>query len=251
MDAAMALSHRSGTPLRVYWESNASLNCPFHNLFLPIPAIELVEGLPWTSRLLLRFGRFHVLGKTIGFFTRTAYYHHDENARLEQDVASERLHSFRRSHIISFARFHTAPENYRSFRPLPKLEARIEKISSAFDPWTIGVHIRRTDNANAISVSKTRLFQEAMEEAIRKEPRTRFYLATDSTETKQEMMSHFGERILTGEVPVDRGSTEGMQHALVELYALSRTAYLFKSHFSSFSRTAAEIGDIRSHVIGV
>ena len=250
MDAALALHHRTGVPLRVYWESNSLLNCPFYRLFRPIPDIILVERLPWSSRVLKRFGRFHSMAKALGAFTGTTYYHHDENERLERDVTSERLYALSRLHIISFARFHPAPDNYRVFRPIPELEARIAHVSSGFDPWTIGVHIRRTDNVNAIAVSTTSEFKEAMEEAVRKEPRTRFYLATDSPETKQEMVSHFGERIITGEEPVDRGSPEGMQHALVELYALSRTTYMFKSHFSSFSRTAAEIGRIPSRVIG-
>jgi hypothetical protein len=89
-----------------------------------------------------------------------------------------------------------------------------------------------------------------MEQLIREKPRTRFYLATDCQDTKQELISQFGDRIITGEEPVDRASISGMQHALVELFALSRTGYLFRSHFSSFSRTAAEIGHIPSHVIG-
>ncbi len=250
MDAALALHRVTGVPLRVYWESNALLNCPFHRLFLPIPGIELVEGISWSSRLLLRFGRFHAAARVLGRLTGTTYYHHDENERLELDVATEQLHKLRQLHIISFARFHQAPEQYSSFRPIPELEQRIAEITDRFDQWTIGVHIRRTDNAHSIAVSSTGLFKEAMEQLIREKPRTRFYLATDCQDTKQELISQFGDRIITGEEPVDRASISGMQHALVELFALSRTGYLFRSHFSSFSRTAAEIGHIPSHVIG-
>jgi hypothetical protein len=130
------------------------------------------------------------------------------------------------------------------------LEDRISGIASQFDPWTIGVHIRRTDNIKAIEGSPTLEFVAAMERSVSADPRTRFYLATDCTVTKKEMSERFADRIITDRIPAVRSSKEGMQQALVELYTLSRTSFLLRSHFSSFSRTAAEIGNIGSQVIG-
>lgn len=251
IDAGIALQRRIGVPLRVYWESNDGLNCPFHRLFQPIPEIELIEGLPWTSRQLLRFGRFHDPIKVLSWLTGTAYYHHDEHERLVRDAHPQRsLLSTRRLHIISFARFHPTPEKYHSFRPIPELEMRIAEVASQFTTWTIGVHIRRTDNINAITVSSTSKFRDAMEKAVVMEPRTKFYLASDCPDTIKELRDHFGDRIITADIPASRKSEEGIQQAVVELYALSRTSYMFRSHFSSFSRTAAEIGNINSKVIG-
>lgn len=110
MDAALALHRVTGVPLRVYWESNALLNCPFHRLSGGSPGRAGRRHI-WSSRLLLRFGRFHAAARALGRATGTTYYHHDENERLELDVATEQLHKLRQLHIISFARFHQIPRS--------------------------------------------------------------------------------------------------------------------------------------------
>jgi hypothetical protein len=250
IDSALALHHCKGDHLRVFWQVRDELNCSFGELFQPIQGMELVDELPLTSRFLLRFGHFHSLAKVIGSLNGTSYYHHDEFQRLEHDVVSGRLMALKRMHITSFSRFFPTDKNYRLFRPIPMLEDRISGIASQFDPWTIGVHIRRTDNIKAIEGSPTFEFVAAMERSVSADPRTRFYLATDCTAIKKEMSERFADRVITDRTPAVRSSKEGMQQALVELYALSRTSFMLRSHFSSFSRTAAEIGIIGSQVIG-
>jgi len=88
-----------------------------------------------------------------------------------------------------------------------------------------------------------------MAEQIEREDRTRFYLASDSPETKQFMFDRFKDRILSSARSSSRTDVQGMQDAVVELYCLSRTSRLFGSFFSSFSRTAAEIGQIEEVTI--
>jgi hypothetical protein len=250
IDSALALHQRRSDHLRVFWRVGAELNCSFHDLFQPIEGMELVDHLPFWSRFMRRFGRFHALSRVIGSMKGISYYHHDEFQRLEQDAASGRLMELRRMHIMSYSRFFPTDKTYHRFRPIPMLTERISKIADHFDPWTIGVHIRRTDNLQAIDGSPTLEFVAAMERALSADPRTRFYLATDCEVTKNEISDRFGDRVMTDRTPAVRSSKEGMQQALVELYALSRTSYLLRSHFSSFSRTAAEIGNIGSQVIG-
>jgi len=58
------------------------------------------------------------------------------------------------------------------------------------------------------------------------------------------MITAFGDRIIVlPDVDTSRNSVRGMQDALVELYVLSRTNKIFGSHQSSYSETAAQIGN--------
>jgi hypothetical protein len=250
MDAALELSTRLHTRLRVHWMPTPDLNCPFHRLFRPIPGVELIEGMRRPSRLAVRFGKHHALMALAGRLADTVYYYWDENERLEQDAAQlTPLQVNRHIHIISYWRFLDRKERFSEFRPIPELQDRIDSVSHSFDEHTVGVHIRRTDNVKAIAHSPVHLFEQAMDRAVEMEPRTRFFLATDSADTKAEMIHRFGERIITPSGHADRLSIQGIQDAVVELYCLSRTTKLFGSFFSSYSRTAAEIGRIEEVTI--
>jgi len=76
-------------------------------------------------------------------------------------------------------------ENHRrklfdAFVPLPALQARIDHICESFTSHTVGIHIRRTDNIDAINGSLTELFVQRMREELQLYPETKFYVASDS-----------------------------------------------------------------------
>ncbi len=250
IDAALTLAERLQRPLRIHWMPNKDAQCRFSDLFQPIPGVRVVEGMRRASRLAVRFGKRHELMERVGKLTSTTYYNWDENQRLEHDAAALTPIARRRhTHIISYWRFLDRPDKFTAFKPLPALQQRIDEATASFDSHTIGVHIRRSDNEKAIATSPTHLFEQAMQQAIDADGATRFYLATDSQETKALMRARFGDRIMTSEDHAERTSVAGMEHALVELYTLARTSRLFGSFFSSYSRTAAEIGRIEEVTI--
>ncbi|MBZ4657917.1 MAG: hypothetical protein JG771_1053, partial [Methermicoccus sp.] len=89
------------------------------------------------------------------------------------------------------------------------------------------------------------LFVQRMREELQLYPETKFYVASDSRLEKNRMITAFGDRIIVlPDVDTSRNSVRGMQDALVELYVLSRTNKIFGSHQSSYSETAAQIGNI-------
>ena len=250
VDSAIALAQATGKRLRVYWFANKDLQCDFKDLFRPIPGVEVIDGMGRASRLAFRFGRHHRLMARVGSMTGGRYYYWNENERLEKDAAMPKdLAGSRHIHIISYWRFLDRPDRYNGFHPIQELQARIDAITKDFDPWMVGVHIRRTDNEKAIAQSPTSLFIEAMRTRLAKEPRSRFYLATDDEGTKADLLDHFGNKVVTSQRPAVRTSAEGIQDALVDLYCLSRTSQLFGSFFSSFSRTAAELGNIPAIIV--
>ncbi len=96
----------------------------------------------------------------------------------------------------------------------------------------------------AIERSTDALFIQQMQHEIDLDPYVRFYLATDSMDVKENFLRQFGGRIITAPGMVSRTSIEGIQDALVELYALSRTQKILGSYWSSYSTTAAQLGNI-------
>ncbi len=250
IDAGLTLASKLERKVRVHWKPNQDLYSPFCSLFEPLAGVEIVEGMQLASRLAFRFGEYHKLMRLVGNITDTAYYYWNENERLERDAELlEPLKRFRHIHIISYWRFMKSLRPFKAFTPVPELSDRIDAICDSFDEHVIGVHIRRTDNIKAISNSPIELFEKAMAEQIQRNDRTHFYLATDSTEIKKFLLRRFPDRITTSKSSSSRTDISGMQDAVVELYCLSRTSCLFGSFFSSFSRTAAELGGIEEVTI--
>ena len=78
-----------------------------------------------------------------------------------------------------------------------------------------------------------------MQAELKKNPKTRFYLATDEPPLRAYFQKRFPKRILFGDGAHGRDSLEGMYEAVVELYALAHTRKIIGSHTSSFSYEAA------------
>lgn len=130
----------------------------------------------------------------------------------------------------------------RLFRPLPALAQRIDERTEPFSPHTIGVHIRRTDNQQSIEESPIELFFDAIDGELDKHSDTRVYVATDDEPTKRILRQRYGnQRIITPDGQAVRDTARGIQDALVEMFALSRTHHIYGSAGSSFSEMAARL----------
>ena len=137
-------------------------------------------------------------------------------------------------------------EAFEIFVPKRELQERIDCTAAMFRRPTIGVHIRRSDNILSIKESPTSLFIERMKQ---EDDTTLFYLATDSDEEKVALRKVFGNRIITSDSKADRGSVEGMQNAVTELFLLAKTSLIIGSFYSSFSETASLLGDVKLEII--
>lgn len=142
---------------------------------------------------------------------------------------------------------------YRRLRPCPEIVARVERIASTFDIYTIGVHIRRTDHLDAIGGSPLRAFVRRMESTVNDNSRTNFFLATDCPNVQSTMRQQFEDRIVVSppshqsNKPNElscRATVRGMQDALVELLLLARTSHILGSYLSSFSHDGPRFAEI-------
>ena len=155
----------------------------------------------------------------------------------------------RRTYISSCHSFYPAdPALYGElFRPNETVGRLVDAYAAHFTPHTVGVHIRRTDNAASIARSPLSLFIEEMEREVAAHADTLFFVASDSEEDKRALRAHFGDRILTSDRPADRSSLAGMQEGAVDFFTLSRTRRIIGSYYSSFSEVAALIRGIPYH----
>ncbi len=233
--------------LVVHWQRKQGiLNCPFRDLFEPIPGVKVVETssvpFPFRASFASELYRRSVSSRLIGSEAMKEL--------IDSKYDFRELNRSPRVHMMTLYRFHSAPGRYLGFVPVTDLRSQVDQVTAGFDANTIGVHIRRTDHAKSIEVSPLDLFETFMDAAIKAEPRTRFYLATDSTSVKERLCARFNGLVMTNFNEPSRNSREGVRDAVLELYALSRTSKLFGSYWSSFSETAAHIGGIKQIVVG-
>lgn len=259
IDSALRLAADCHTGLRIVWFKDHGLNCRFDELFQPIEAAVPTEvkdaGL--ADLCLLdrpRRRNFHIprLPQQILFGNR---FYEEEVKRLQNagfDFRSA-VQSRKNSYIASFLHFYTGSnpgKKFEHFRPVADLQQQIDRFFSQIDGQRpIGVHIRRTDHIDSIRNSPTEIFIEAMEQELRLVPETRFYLATDSDEEKERLIRRFGNHILCSGHTARRDSSDGIRDALVEMYILAGCRKILGSQNSSYSETAAEIGNITLQTI--
>jgi hypothetical protein len=251
MASAMALAKAADRPLVVYWLKNRHLNCSFGRLFEPIAGVRILDIESSRMRALLspeslRY-RLKTLKEPVDLFLGNeqieAYKAADVDlvplvAKVEHCV------------IITYYRFFAAAPLSEHFRPRRDILAEVERTVARLGAGTlVGVHIRGTDNAEAVERSPVGLFLERMQEKVEQEPDTHFFLATDDPATEQRVRGRFGERVTTRDKCFARHRAKGVQDALVDLLVLSKCPVILGSHWSSFSETAAELGGGRLEIV--
>ena len=73
---------------------------------------------------------------------------------------------------------------------------------------------------------------------------TKVYLATDDEQEKNYFVKKYGDKIIIRESRLERGSKQGIQDAVVEMFVLSATNRIYGSKTSSFGEVASKIGKI-------
>jgi hypothetical protein len=142
----------------------------------------------------------------------------------------------------------------KEWSPVPSIRAKVESLAAAFGPHTVGVHIRRGDawggpRASLYRRSSDAAFFARMDAELVAEPRTNFFLATDSAATEDRFREQYREAVMVNSdkrfVPSVRGRPkENQRDAVIDMFALARTRKILGNNASSFSRMAADIGGI-------
>lgn len=131
------------------------------------------------------------------------------------------------------------------FKPIASIQAKIAAVVSTFSANTYGLHIRRGDHDFCRENSPLEAFTQRMDALIAREADACFYIATDDAEVRSTLLARYPSRMRYYEgATLSRNSVEGMQDAVVDLFALAHTKAIYGSLASSFSEVAAELGNV-------
>lgn len=243
LDSALALTREVGVPLRIVWTRTPDLNCRFRDLFRVSPELEVIER-SWSHARVAR--KLAVCLRRYRRFIRDR----DLGDLLEREGDLKDQGPWHSVFLITFRRFYPSATPFIDLVPVAPLQTLIERYAADFDDHVYGVHLRRTDNDEAIRRSPTAAFHAEMDRIVRRDPAARFFVATDSPQEELLLRQRYAQRIITHQKVLDRNQPEAARDAVVDLYTLARTKMLLGSCHSSFTDTAAELGGIQKTLAG-
>lgn len=242
--SAIAFCKDYNIKLRVIWFKDKGMGADFHSLFklsedVDKSNVEVIDAkwyhyiydrprkrnlwLPWLWQYLL--------------FSKRV----DEGKQLH--ITHEILET-KHLYLTHFCQFYKMNPDLSVIKPNEYIESLIKEKKSIFPDRIIGVHIRRGDHQLSIKESPLSVFINKMKKEIELYPDTFFYLASDSLNEKKQLISIFGNRIITDLSPTRRDNNEGIVLAVVELYLLSATKRIYGYSGSTFSVLASQISGI-------
>lgn len=258
--SALDLARDSGADVKCIWMQDEGLACPFDQLFEPMDGFRTSYDLNHLPHVVPSSGwkrcRNLVYNKMMGIdlclkneaiMNMVGWIDPDHpkvsDYRSIHDCILDALKDNRNVYAETWQML--SPDVcLEGFRPIQALRDKIDVLSNRFDSHTYGVHIRRTDHIQAIEESPLELFVDSIAATIDEDPTASFYLTTDDLPTDGYIKMKFGDRIITRPKVLDRNSVEGIQDALVDIWLLSRTAKIFGSFYSTFSKVASLVGGI-------
>ena len=236
-------------PMTVNWWLTNDMNCSFGQLFeaaaIPFAVREL-------NAVGIRAPLFKVASPLTDLFCKwigTPVLSSQVSASLVNQEA--KLTAWGKAgspRIRTNSKILDAPNLFGIFAPNKGLQTVIDRYKNDL-PNSVGVHIRRSDNAKSTEFSSTQSFIAQMHLELKKNPQTRFFIATDSPETFARLQDEFGGAVYQHlKRSLSRDDSAAICDAVVDLYCLAGCRKLIGSYWSSFSDTAWEINGI-DHII--
>jgi len=245
--SAIKLADEAQCQLRIAWQATRDCNATFDDLFLPIdnPNVSVDKGTfadspanktnLWLPKLL-----------------RGSKYAYDNSYyRPQQDDNLRNILTQGSAYIAcGYSIGEYEPKLLTQvFVPNTLLDSRITETIGQFSPHTIGVHIRRTDNKQSICESPLTAFRERIDQALEAQEADRIFLCTDDQRVKDHFASVYGDRLITRQIKLERSICQAIQDAVVDMWCLSKTAKIVGSYYSSFTDTAAELGNTPLEIV--
>ncbi len=247
--SAWQLCRKKNASLQVVWFQGWGMHAAFNDLFEPLCAegATLREATLWDYMVNDRPRRHNLW---LPWLPQQLYYR--GGIIHEQQVATLRDQGFNfetwlenhQRYMSCYDEFGLFSDEYYAqlFRPNQLVQELISVYESHFGTYTIGMHIRRTDNIDSIRKSPIALFIEKGRQELAAHPDLSIFLATDSEEVKLQMRQEFGTHLITSSQEATRNSVQGIREGLAELWTLSKTHKIYGSAGSSFSVMASRIG---------
>lgn len=245
---AIASYEQYKIPTEIYWEKTNDCYAEFSDLFEPLnhPAIKVLP----LKKFYLKPGGKKLL--YIPNILRKFYFDISYNANkicITESKLDDLCKNRNRIYFTSYNRYCIIPTIKEPigtyFKPAKDIEGRIDSITQRYyTPNTIGVHIRRTDNLAAIRNSPIEKYISLMDNELRINLNTNFYLATDCERTRERMVKQYGERIIPTHYTLNRNSVQGMKDAVTDLYCLGKTKKIIGSSNSTYSQISSDLYEV-------
>ena len=220
--------------IKIIWNLDEDLNCKFEDLFEPIPDFVIVNKKKVRNKLLKKL--------------RNTFYRFTNKEKIDLykiNRSDLELYLKNKTNLLLTGFIFDESREKRYFDRFIVKEKIMKKIPEFFSNNTIGVHLRRTDNINAIKNSPSELFYERIKLEIENNKNVKFYCSSDSEDEIIKLTKHFPNRIIYQENCVrTRNSTDGINSAVVDLYSLAMCHKILGSDWSAFSWMASKINDI-------
>lgn len=241
INSAICLSGKNNNaPVKVLWKKDAGMNAGFTDIFESVNKnkIEVVE-----NKLLMAYY----------FYSRKQlplnYKYYDDQSILDKRFNENYWSNGHRNTIINTCYdfyYPEIPNNFFGmFRPVKKIQGKIDSVTQCFSKEWVGVHIRRTDHQIAREKSGTADFIYRMDDILEKSSNIKFYLSTDDLATELQLRKRYGSRIVALEgKSINRNSLAGIEDAVTDMFCLSKTKLILGSYSSSFSEVASAIGKV-------
>lgn len=255
--SAMAINKQK-QQIKLIWNVNADLNCKFTDIFNPILNIEITDDSA-KYKYIKATNQEKIYKRILATLINKWYgidycikeqdfdkYIWNKKINLSEIIAKNKNTYF---YTCEELNFETNINFFDYFIPTQEIQDIIQQTTAHFNQNTIGIHIRRSDNSKSIQYSPTKLFIERLTNEVNKNNNVNFFLATDDHETETEMKQKFGHKIITYQKELNRNSKKGIIDAVVDLFCLSKTRYIYGSYWSSFSDIAARLGKIQNITI--
>lgn len=232
--SAYQYCEKNSIKLIVIWLLDNGFNCKFEDIFL-------ISNFPKAKFIYVKYNTINIFRnyRIIDLIIKRKCLYIEENISELSQIDEIKENNV---YIHSYEPFFET-NMYYLFEFVDEIKNMANCIINDYDK-TIGVHIRRTDNSDAIKHSPLELFIEK----IRKEINSgaKIYLATDSNEVKCSLIDSFGnDKIITNiNAELNRSSKNGIINAAIDMYILSKTEKIYGSYWSSFSDVSAKINNI-------
>lgn len=250
--SAIALRERNkDVDIDIYWSKGKECYARFSDLFQPI---DQFKGI--TIHELHSF--FLEKGKKSNLYLPTLARRFMFDAELfcreiRDNNIEDYMVKYPNLYIRSYNRFCKYIHN-RSiaeiFIPKEDIQNVIDDVTSQFSDYTIGIHIRRTDHTFCIEHNPLGKFELQIDKEIALNDNVKFYVASDSPEEKQALISKYGDRIITHRWDLRRNSLQGIKDAVAELYCLGLTKKILGSFDSTYSEVASQLYNIPLFLVG-
>jgi hypothetical protein len=249
LHSAIRLSADLGQRLRVFWRFGPEFACRLEEVIEVPPEVERV----FSSDRLHRSKRKRLAETWMRATHWPPILGALQPSQIEAMIAEgfdfRSLGRHRHVSIRCWSMFYPGDGAFYPFRPAPHLAERVAVLTDGFSN-TVGVHIRRTDHKPSIAHSPTGLFLARMRQLVEEDPATSFFVATDAPDELARLEMAFPGRIRhAAPQSLARNAREGIEGAVVDLYALAATRLVLGSFASTFSQAAGKLGGIPVEVM--